>query len=54
MVNDLQVIPKTLLFGTGASHPVCRCHKPRSKPTYLLNVFAAKVVASIGPQRRIR
>jgi hypothetical protein len=32
-------VPKTLVIGTSSNHPVFRCHKPRSKPLGLLNVF---------------
>jgi hypothetical protein len=41
-------VPKTLLFGTNPNHPDFRCHKPRSNPKWLLNVFAATRVSGFG------
>jgi hypothetical protein len=37
---------KTLVIGTSSNHPVFRCHKPRSKPLGLLNVFGDIVKAA--------
>jgi hypothetical protein len=41
-------VPKTLVFDTPANHPDFCCQKPRSKPKWLLNVFASIRASEFG------